>query len=336
VPKKEFIIRAPFDAHLHLREGEMLHTVLPWTRGVFTHGIIMPNLDPPIENAAQAIAYQEKILSLAPEFQPHMTIYLRSYTSPDTIYEAKQAGVVAAKYYPRGATTNSAHGIRMEDIKGLASTFRAMREVGMVLCLHMEDPDAPYSLREKRGLIIYERIREVAPDLKIVIEHISEPATFLRNVDDPNTAFTVTPHHLFLTWEDVIGNHHAFCMPIPKGPEERLELMEIVSGGHPRVFAGTDSAPHPVEDKNRATNPKPGIFSAPAAIDTYTNLFVQAGREDELEGFLSLRGPAFYALPLPSRSLRIYHEHTTMPLIINDMVVPFRAGHHLEWLAELL
>ena len=40
-------ITRPDDWHLHVRDGEPLHTVVPHTAAQFGRAIIMPNLRPP-------------------------------------------------------------------------------------------------------------------------------------------------------------------------------------------------------------------------------------------------------------------------------------------------
>src|ERR1700722_12809001 len=50
-------IRRPDDWHVHLRDGAMLRSVLPFTAAQFARGIIMPNLVPPVTTVAAARAY---------------------------------------------------------------------------------------------------------------------------------------------------------------------------------------------------------------------------------------------------------------------------------------
>src|SRR5258708_19462130 len=69
-------IRRPDDWHVHLRDGEMLRTVLPFTAGQFARGIIMPNLVPPVTTVDAPIAYRAPILPAPPaatDFQPLVT-----------------------------------------------------------------------------------------------------------------------------------------------------------------------------------------------------------------------------------------------------------------------
>ena len=45
-------ITRPDDWHLHVRDGEALHTVVPHTAAQFGRAIIMPNLKPPTATAS--------------------------------------------------------------------------------------------------------------------------------------------------------------------------------------------------------------------------------------------------------------------------------------------
>ena len=46
----------PDDWHLHVRDGEAMHAVVPHTAAQFGRAIIMPNLRPPCSTAAQEIS----------------------------------------------------------------------------------------------------------------------------------------------------------------------------------------------------------------------------------------------------------------------------------------
>jgi dihydroorotase len=75
----------PDDWHIHLRDGAVLpHTVGDVAR-TFARAIIMPNLVPPVRNAAEAGAYRQRILAARPagsRFEPLMVLYLTDRTSP--------------------------------------------------------------------------------------------------------------------------------------------------------------------------------------------------------------------------------------------------------------
>ena len=54
-------IRKPDDWHLHVRDGEMLKAVLPYTAKHFGRAILMPNLIPPVRTTEDCAAYRERV-----------------------------------------------------------------------------------------------------------------------------------------------------------------------------------------------------------------------------------------------------------------------------------
>ena len=132
-------ITQPDDWHLHVRDGDALNTVVPHTAAQFGRAIIMPNLRSPVTTAAQALAYKARIQAARPvgsTFEPLMTLYLTDNLAPDEIKRARDAGVVALKLYPAGATTNSDAGVT--DLRKVAKTLEAMQREGLLLLLHGE------------------------------------------------------------------------------------------------------------------------------------------------------------------------------------------------------
>ena len=57
-PVSHITITRPDDWHLHVRDGEALHTVVPHTAAQFGRAIIMPNLRPPVTTAAAGAGLQ--------------------------------------------------------------------------------------------------------------------------------------------------------------------------------------------------------------------------------------------------------------------------------------
>src|SRR6476660_8814833 len=108
-------LRVPDDWHVHLRDGEMLATVVPFTARQFARAVVMPNLVPPVTTVAAARAYRERIRAALPEgarFEPLMTCDLTDTTDPEEVARGYDDGVFAAvKLYPARATTNSAFGV---------------------------------------------------------------------------------------------------------------------------------------------------------------------------------------------------------------------------------
>src|ERR1035437_9531520 len=126
----------PDDWHLHVRDGDVLRTVVPHSAAQFGRAIIMPNLKPPVTTTVVALAYKERIRAAVPpgvQFEPLMTLYLTDNLAADEIRRARDAGVVAVKLYPAGATTNSDAGVT--DLRKTYKTLEAMQPAGLLLLL---------------------------------------------------------------------------------------------------------------------------------------------------------------------------------------------------------
>ncbi|NJC85222.1 dihydroorotase [Planosporangium mesophilum] len=331
-------IRRPDDFHLHLRQHDMLRAVLPATGRHFARALVMPNTDPPVADADALARYRSEIVSANEwPFEPLMTIKLTAGTGDKTVRLAGEAGAVAAKLYPRGVTTNSADGV--DEVDDLYPAFAAMVDVGMVLCVHGESPDAFCLDREEAFLsAVLPRITSEFPTLRVVVEHASTAAAvrWVRDHRDrtgtSTVAATITVHHLLLTLDDVIGDllsPHHFCKPVAKRPEDRAALVEAATSGDPAFFLGTDSAPHAREAKECASGCA-GVFTAPVALPVLAQVFESAGALDRLERFTSVAGAHFYGLPLNEGVVTLRRERWRVPAEYHG-VVPFLADRYLDW-----
>jgi len=151
----EITITRPDDWHVHLRDGDVLKTVVPHTAAEFGRAIVMPNLKPPVTTAAQAAVYKARIQAAIPKgvnFEPLMTLYLTDNLAPDEIYRAKEAGVVATKLYPAGATTNSDAGVT--NMRHIYKTLEAMQKSGMLLLVHGEVTSQDVDLFDREAVFI--------------------------------------------------------------------------------------------------------------------------------------------------------------------------------------
>lgn len=331
------VLPMPFDGHVHVRQDEVLKRVLPATARDFGRAIIMPNTNPPICTESDLRVYRNEIMEVAPPgFEPLMTIYLTQHTTPENILEAGRAGAVAAKYYPKHGTTNAGHGLEPESFILRGDWFAALTEAGMVLSIHAEHPAYPMTQRERKflDLLVERELPLRFPKLRFVIEHIST-AYGLAVVDRyENVGATVTAHHLILTTEDVIGNHDYLCMPVAKSERDRTALLEaVVQGQSPRIFFGSDSAPHPQSAKNRVIGAF-GIYTAPVALPLLAQLFVSEKRASNLSAFVSTNGPNFYRLPEAKRVIEIVPEQQRVFDLTSDgvdAIAPFCAGQVLHW-----
>jgi len=330
-------IRRPDDWHVHLRDGDMLKLVAPFTARQFSRAIIMPNLSPPIIRVEQAAAYRDRIIAAAgPGFTPLMTAYLTDDSDPDEIERGHREGVwVAAKLYPAGATTNSASGVT--DIANLRSVLDRLQDIGMPLLVHGEVTDPAIDVFDREAVFIDRillRTLSDFPSLKVVLEHITtrQSADLVLSAHFPNLAATITPQHLMLNRNALFEGGlrpHAYCLPVVKREEHRLAVRRAAVSGSPNVFLGTDSAPHLVGAKESSCGCA-GLFNAPYAIEAYAQVFDEEGALDRLEGFASEHGPRFYGLPLNEERITLERGGEEVPTAIGD-VVPFGAGGRFGW-----
>jgi dihydroorotase len=336
VASQTLTIRKPDDWHVHLRDGEMLDRVAPYTSRQFARAIVMPNLVPPIATVEAARAYRDRIIAATGSgFTPLMTCYLTDETNPDEIERGFAERVwIAAKLYPAGATTNSASGVT--EVRNIQSTLARMEEIGMILCVHGEVTDPDVDVFDREAVFIERVLAPMVasfPQLKIVFEHITtaEAADFV-GVAGPTIAATITPQHLMINRNAIFAGGlcpHAYCLPVAKREVHRLAVRKAAMSGSPKFFLGTDSAPHAREAKESACGCA-GIFNAPFAIESYATAFEEDGALDRLEGFASIHGAHFYGLPVNEDRITLKREETHVPREV-DGLVPFHAGDTLPW-----
>ncbi|OZI14545.1 dihydroorotase [Sodalis-like symbiont of Philaenus spumarius] len=341
-------IRRPDDWHVHLRDDDMLRTVLPYTSRYFGRAIIMPNLTPPITTLAQAIAYRERILATLPAghlFMPLMTCYLTDSLDKQTLIDGHRQGVfTAAKLYPANATTNSQHGVT--NIAAIYPLFDAMQTIGMPLLIHGEVTAAEIDIFDREARFIEQvmtPIRRQFPALKIVFEHITtkEAADYVL-AGDRHLAATLTPQHLMLNRNHMLVGGvrpHLYCLPILKRNVHQQALRAAVASGCDRLFLGTDTAPH-ARGRKESDCGCAGVFNAPAALQAYATVFEEIGALAHFEAFCSLNGPRFYGLPLNNDFITLrrapYQQPAAIPLTGGDCetLVPFLAEQKLNWTSE--
>ena len=217
-------ITRPDDWHLHLRDGDIMASVLPDTARRFARAIVMPNLKPPVTTTEQALAYRERILAALPtsmSFQPLMTLHLTEDTAPSEIAKARASGFVhAVKYYPADATTNSEFGVA--DIKRCYPVFAAMERHDLPLLMHGEVTDPAVDAFDREAVFIERHLAPLVrefPGLRMVLEHITTRAAveFVSAAPD-NVAATVTAHHLLLNRNAMFTGGlrpHHYCLSLP-------------------------------------------------------------------------------------------------------------------------
>jgi dihydroorotase len=330
------------DLHVHLRQGDLLKAVAPFTNRCCAYAVVMPNLTPAVTNMARMVAYEEDLRRQLSRTTAVMTFKLIGTTTPETVRSLQSAGAAAGKLYPEGVTTNSADGIGRECLEHperfpmFLDALGEMERLDLVLCLHGEMPGTFCLDREREFLPFVAWLLDNYPHLRVVLEHITtgDAVQFVANnsARGKRIGATITLHHLMLTLDDVIGDKlrpHHFCKPIAKQPEDVEALWQAVRANHPAFFLGSDSAPHPVSDKECAEGCA-GVFSAPVLPELLVELFEQRDALDALTGFVAHQGNAFYRLASPEWTLRLEKEKCRVPRLCGN-VVPLAAGHELSW-----
>ncbi|WP_031575001.1 dihydroorotase [Acidithiobacillus thiooxidans] len=339
---QELNLICPDDWHLHLRDGANMASVLPDSARRFGRAIVMPNLKPPVTTVDLAAAYRDRIVAaLEPSsaFQPLMTLYLTDNTTVSEIEKAKSSGFVqAVKYYPAGATTHSENGVT--DLKRVYNVLEAMEKMDLPLLLHGEVTDPDIDIFDREAVFIERHLLPLTrnfPGLRMVLEHITtRTATQFVADAGKQIAATITAHHLLLNRNALfvggVRPHH-YCLPILKRETHRQALIQAATSGNPKYFLGTDSAPHPRQDKESACGCA-GIYTAHAAIELYAEVFEAAGALDRLEAFASFHGPDFYQLPRNQGHITLEKRSWTVPESYPcgvDTLIPLRAGEELSW-----
>lgn len=338
----DLTIQTPDDWHLHFRDGDMLQETVPATARCFRRAVVMPNLVPPVTTGELASAYRQRILAARPansSFEPIMTIYLTDTTTAQDIKAAKAAGVLAAKMYPAGATTNSHSGV--SSLSSLFPVLEALVENDMLLLVHGEVTEAQVDIFDREKVFIEQHLSQIVakfPELRIVLEHITTAdAVEFVSKSSAKVAATITPQHLMLNRNDMLVGGirpHNYCLPVLKRATHQQALRAIVASGNPKFFLGTDSAPHAKHRKESACGCA-GCYSAWSAIELYAQVFEELGALDKLEGFASHYGADFYGLPRNSGTITLTRETWQIPdeitLPNGNPIVPFFAGQTVNW-----
>lgn len=335
-------ITRPDDWHLHVRNGEILQTVITHSARQFGRAIIMPNLKPPVVTVDQANKYRQEIMDCLPaghHFEPLMTLYL---TPDTTVAEVEKVSlseqVFAFKFYPAGATTNSDAGV--SGLDAAYPLFEAMQKHRVPLLIHGEvtEPDADIFDRERIFVesALVRLVRDF-PELRIVLEHVTtlEAVQFVES-SSIHVGATVTPQHLLYNRNAILAGGikpHFYCLPVLKREKHRQALLKAVTSGNPKFFLGTDSAPHQTHLKENACGCA-GCYSAPIAMELYAEAFDSVGRLDGLEAFASFYGPDFYGLPRNADHIVLERKSWRVPESYSGSGVsltPLRAGEEMLW-----
>ena len=330
---EQIVLQSPFDMHLHLRDGEILESVAKFTAQSFSGALVMPNLNPPILNVEDALAYQKRILKACGDenFNPMMSLYLTEKLDKKELQKAKEKDILFIKLYPKGATTGSENGVSEILNTKILEILEIAQELGLILSIHGESNGFVLE-REAEFHAVFAELAETFPRLKIIFEHLSDRRSIAVVEKYDNLYATLTLHHISLSLEDVIGgalNPHCFCKPILETPKDKDALLQIALSAHKKFSFGSDSAPHLQSNKENAKGAA-GIFTAPILLPALATLFETHKSLENLENFISGNAQKIYGIRATDKQVKLIKKPMTIPQVIEG-IVPLYAGKTLAW-----
>ncbi|KAG7664377.1 URA4 [[Candida] subhashii] len=348
------------DMHVHLRDGSMSKLITPTVRqGGIAICYVMPNLVPPITTKQQVVDYKHQLEKLSPKTTYLMSFYLSKELTPELIEECAKEGLIhGIKCYPAGVTTNSKYGVDPNDFTSFYPLFEVMQKHKLILNIHGEKPstekenDINVINAEPRFLPALKKLHQDFPKLKIVLEHCTTKSAvdLVREInsnhksgDEIYVGATITVHHMYLIIDNWAGNPINFCKPVAKFQEDRDALVDAATSGEPWFFFGSDSAPHPIETKQRHVGVCAGVYTQSHAIAYVAEIFDKVGKLDNLKKFVSEHGISFYGLgddvlaKHKGESTWLVERENKVPEVFANSdvsVVPFKAGDVLKYAVE--
>ncbi|WP_104747610.1 dihydroorotase [Helicobacter cetorum] len=324
----------PIDAHLHVREGEILKAVLNYSSEPFSSAVIMPNLTKPLIDTQITLDYEKEILENCQNFKPLMSLYFNDDLSLSELQNAKDQGIRLLKLYPKGMTTNAQSGTSNLLSEKTLEILENAQKLDFILCIHAEQE----GFCMDREFLCHSTIETFAttfPKLKIILEHLSDRRSIDLLEKHKNLYATLTLHHLSMTLDDLLGqalNPHCFCKPLIKTKEDQNALLALSLKAHKKVSFGSDSAPHLVSKKHSNKAPA-GIFSAPILLPALCELFERHNALDNLQAFVSDNAKFIYGLKnLPKKQVLLTKEPFKVPTHTNDKQISIlRGGETLSW-----
>ncbi len=314
-------IPLPDDWHVHLRDDDLLASVVGYSAARSRHAMVMPNLRPPITSLARARAYHDEILrhvpADAPDFRPLLTLFASSEVDPADLRAGADEGLIkAVKFYPAGATTNADQA--SGGLSSFGDLYDVLEELGLRLLVHAESTRPDVDVFDREAAFLEDELASLCaarPGLGITLEHVSTAAGVDFVSAHPSVAATVTPHHLGRHRGDLLADGlrpDLYCKPIINSPDDRRALVSAVTGDSTDFVFGTDSAPHPTTAKY---GPKAaaGVFNAPYGIEVVAEVFHRAGALDRLEAFVSTNGTALYGVEPATTRLRLTRDGSGDP-----------------------
>lgn len=348
-----------FNAHVHLREGNLMDDVIPFS-AYYECVVAMGNTKQPIITGDDAVSYYKEIKKRKPKFKPLVTIMLTNETTVETVRDAYAKGVRIVKLIPAGTSTNSKAGVKLYRLKEKYDVFREIVRLGMIFSIHVEliiDPATGKEIhpleREERGIPYLAQLIKDFPDLYITVEHAStrKLIDFIKSCSLRVRA-TLTIHHATHTYEmglyknGKVKNGFFHCLPCLKSVDDMCAVREAMVSDDEHFMFGTDDAPHyswtkKDPSKMPAGISTPSIVAYPVVVDT----FINAGKLENLPAFTVHRAIDHYGRVISGNerlcdikitdwpTLKVVRKDWTVANSYND-IVPLFAGKILPWQIE--
>lgn len=315
-------LQAPFDAHVHFRQGPEMPEYVLMTARQCVGAIAMPNTTPPLTTPGQCREYLDRIAEIVRtglpnlDFRPYMFAYLEHDARVDAVREVlADARVLGLKLYPKAGTTNSDHGVPEDLIRNPTVRFldviKTIEENAGTLSIHGEMPSAFLLDRERQFLKsgFLDKVFSIAPNIRVTLEHIStaEAVQYVREQrkSKRKISATITWHHMIHDVGDVVGRPHNFCRPCPSLPTDRSAVSAAAVLGEDGFMLGSDSAPHQLSSKHTDCC-SAGCYTSPTLF------------EELVEYFYKTKFCSSFSEPWTSRLAKFTHDNAVRWYEITD------------------
>ena len=313
--------------HTHLREGEVVGPLVVWAiRGGARSLGPMPNTEHGLMKAMQVDPYILHAKSFVPQdtvvrFIP--IVQITEATTKADIEACVDAGIMDAKVYPKGRTTQSHNGV--SHYARILDIVRYAGERGMRVHFHPEHPSNVYDNRDAEFAflaIVDMFIHETGAT--IVWEHGTDGRCIPHWEAWAETGrfyVTFTGHHLAESENGAYGDVGAACKPPYKTEADRRGLVDLVARDYPWVMAGGDDAPHPTGSKHRIGQCACGAYTAPFLMQLYAHA---------LDKLLSTQGGIRNFIRFTSENAQQLYGHTSPGLLLKLVRKPFKIPSHYD------
>jgi len=251
-------------------------------------------------------------------------------------------GIIDAKVYPKGRTTESHNGV--SHYMRILEVVRYAGEQGMRIHFHPEHPSTLYDNRD--GEFAFLPILDIfinETNATIIWEHGTDARCIPHWIEWAKTGrffLTLTAHHLLANETNTYGDVGSACKPTYKLETDRQGLVWLVEKDYRWVMAGGDDAPHPKGKKHRIGPCACGAYTAPFLLPLYAHALGHLLENEQgvavFKNFTNRNASHLYGFP-PSGFVSLLRKPSLIPLCytVGDWEVePFWAGRTIDYCLE--